>query len=1086
MKTSHTFQDRQGPPSLSKTALVVLVGIYCNLLSAVETTGTIEGTVEDATHAIVPDVRITLLNTQTGASRTLTTEPLGRFVFQSVTAGTYALTAERASFAKFVLTDIRVRVNTHLTVLVTLTVNPAESQVNVSAPVTTVEMTDATIGYVFENKSIVDLPLNGRNYLQLTSLVPGSTPSIGYSEPFNPKTDGGITSSPQVNGSRAEANNYLLDGADNNEAFLGSAAAVPSVESLQEFKIATHLFSAEFGAAGGAVVNVVTKSGSNTLHGSLYEFIRNDYFDARDFFSPKVPILKRNQFGVSIGGPIRKNKTFFFGSYEGLRDRSAPTRTASVPTLLERQGDFSQSAARSKDPTNGLPFPGNKIPLNRISDISQNLLQFYPAPNAGANQSTASPPEPAATDSVLGKLDHKVSKRDDFTVRYFWQNGDRTFHFVPTLLGALDVPNFPVADKFGFNNWALINNYGYSERTVLQSRLSYNRANLQAAIPQFQIDANSLGFTFPVTAPFHNIPLIGVAGLTAIGTSNFDDASHVDNVFVFENVLRLTRGHHLITVGGRIGATQVNAGTRTAFMGNYFFGGAASGNAFADFLLGDPAFFLQIGGDPGRAFRSKDFAYFIQDSFALTRHFTMTFGFRHEIFLPLSDVRRRTGSFRPGEKSIVRPTVPRDVVFPGDPGVGPSTYRLDTKNLGPRIGFAWDPFGDGRTSIRGGYGIYYKPLIAFVAFQTFVSPSITNATQVFTPTFADPFGGASPYAAGHTILPVGPGTQVNTIDPSLNTSSTQHYSLSIQREVMRDYVLELGYVGSRSAHLLGTVQINPATFVPGNSTAANINARRPFQPYGQVYQQRSGSSANYNSLQVSLTKRWSAGFSILGSYTYSRAIDDVSVPQVFQSLDGQPPNVIAANPRNLRAERAASSFDMPQTFTMSFVWELPNLASLTGWRKHLLEGWQLNGILQVHSGPPFTIYDPSDPNLDGETSDRPNLAGDPLPPGFERTVKLDFNTAAFTPTPRGENVFGNVGRNALRSRGFQSFAPSVFKNFNLTNGVNLQLRMEVFNAFNHPNFAPPISDITSPEFGTIVNTLSNNQRQIQFASRFTF
>jgi hypothetical protein len=1039
---------------LPKTALVVLIRIYCTSMSAVETTGTVEGTVEDATHAVVPDVRLTLVNIQTGDSRTLTTGPLGRFVFPSVPVGTYVLTAERASFTKYVLSDMQVRVSANLTILVTLTVNRAQSEVNVPAAVTTIEMTDATLGQVFENKSLLDLPLNGRNYLQLTTLVPGSTPPIGYSEPFNPRTDGGITSSPQVNGSRAEANNYLLDGADNNEAFLGSAAAVPSVESLQEFKIATHLFSAEFGAAGGAVVNVVTKSGSNALHGSLYDFIRNDRFDARNYFSPVVPILKRNQFGGAIGGPIRKNKTFFFGSYEGLRERSAPTRTASVPTLLERQGDFSQSTARPIDPATGLPFPGNKIPSDRINRISKNLLQFYPAPNAGPNQSIASPSEPATTDSVLGRLDHKVSKNDDLMVRFFWQNGNRMFHFVPSLLGALDVPSFPVVDEFGFKNWALTNNYGFSERTILQSRFSYNRANLQAAIPQFRIDANSLGFTFPVTAPFQNIPLIGIAGLTAIGTSNFDDASHVDNVFVFENVLRLTRGRHLISVGGRIGATQVNAGTRTAFMGNYLFSGAASGSPFADFLLGDPFSFLQIGGDSGRAFRSKDFVYFIQDSFALSRRLTVTFGLRHEIFLPLYDVRLRTGSFRPGEKSIVRPTVPTDVVFPGDPGVTRSTYRLDLKNLGPRIGFAWDPFGDGRTSMRAGYGIYYKPLIAFVAFQTFVSPSITNATLVFSPNFADPFAGASPYASGHTVLPVGPGTQVNTMDPNLKPSSTQHYSLSIQRQVKRDYVLELGYVGSKSAHLLGTVQINPATFVPGNSTAANINARRPFQPYGAVYQQRSGSSANYNSFQASLTKHWSGGFSLLSSYTYSRVIDDVSVPQVFQSIDGQPPNVIAANPNDLRAERAASSFDMTHTFTTSFGWELPKFPDLNGWKKHLLAGWQFNGIFQAHSGPPFTIYDPSDPNLDGETSDRPNLVGNPLPAGFERTAAHDFNIAAFAPTPRGENVFGDVGRNSLRSRGFQSFAFSVFKNFNLTKQLGLQLRMEAFNAFNHPNFAP--------------------------------
>ncbi|HYZ84619.1 MAG TPA: carboxypeptidase regulatory-like domain-containing protein [Bryobacteraceae bacterium] len=1070
---------------ISKIALCVLLSSFRHLMSAMQITATIEGTVQDTTQAVVPGVHVTLTNKETGDVQTAVTGALGRFAFSSVSVGTYVLSAERTPFTRYVVTDIPVRLGAKLTFLIPLEVGTTKAEISVSAPVTSIALADPTLGRVMDNKSLMDLPLNGRNYLQLTHLVPGSTPPIGYSQPFNPKTDGGITSSPQVNGSRAESNSYLLDGADNNEPFLGSAAAVPPIESLQEFRVATHVFGAEFGGAGGAVVNAVTKSGTNAFHGSVYEFLRNDAFDARDFFSPRVPILKRNQFGASLGGPIRKSKTFFFGNYEGVRERSAPTRTASVPTLPEREGDFSQSAVKPLDPTTGQSFPGDRIPANRINSISRSLLQFYPAPNAGVDRSTASPTEPSTTDSVLGRFDQKITQKNDLTLRYFLQKGHRTFHFVPTFLGSLDVPDFPVSDRFRFTNWTLADIHGVSERTVAQFRFSYNRANLDAAIPQFQIDAKSLGFTFPVTAPFHNIPLIGVSGLTAIGTSNFDDASHVDNVFVLENVWHLTRGQHLITVGGRVGASQVNAGTTTAFMGNYSFTGAASGNPFADFLLGTPASFLQIGGDSGRAFRSKHFAYFVEDSFAITPHLRMTLGLRHDIFLPLYDRLRRTGSFRPGEQSIVRPGVPRDVVFPGDPGVSRSTYRLDWRNLGPRLGIAWDPFGDGKTSVRAGYGIYYRPPLVFVAFQTFVSPSITSATALFTPNFADPFAGASPYAPGRSMLPVGPGTQVNTIDPNLTTPSAQHYSLSIQRQLTKDFVLELGYVGGRGVHLLGTVQLNPATFVPGDSTQANINGRRPYQPYGAVYDQMGGFSSNYNALQASLTRHWSRGLSLLLSYTYSRAIDDVSVPQVFQSVEGQPPNVIAANPRDWRAERAASSFDMPHTFALSFVWDLPR-PTWSGWTRQLLGDWQLNGILLAHSGPPFTVYDPSDPNVDGETSDRPNLIGNPFPRGFKRSVARDFNTAAFAPTPRGENVFGNLGRNSLRSRGFESLAFSVFRIFNLNSRFTLQMRAEAFNVLNHANFAPPVSEITSPSFGSILNTRPNNPRQLQFALRLAF
>ncbi|HYZ86429.1 MAG TPA: carboxypeptidase regulatory-like domain-containing protein [Bryobacteraceae bacterium] len=1068
-----------------KIALSILLTSHRASLPAMQTTATIQGTVQDATSAVVPGVQVKLVNKETGDAESVVTGPLGRFVFPSVRVGTYTLSAERVPFTKYLLNDIPVRVDDHLTFAISLDVQATRSEVNVSAPVTSVALADATLGYVVENKSLVDLPLNGRNYLELTYLVPGSTPPIGYSEPATPKTQGGLTSSPQVNGSRAEANGYLLDGADNNEAFLGSAAAVPPIESLQEFRVATHLFSAQFGGAGGAVVNVVTRSGTNAFHGSVYEFLRNDAFDARDFFSPTVSTLKRNQFGVALGGPIRKNKTFFFGNYEGIRERSAPTRTASVPTLAEREGDFSRSAVKPVDPTTGMPFVGDRIPANRINSISSRLLQFYPAPNTGVDRSTASPTEPSTTDSVLARLDHKVTMKNDLTLRFLLQDGDRRFHFVPTFLGPLDVPNFPVSDRFHFQNWNLTNTYGFSERTLTQVRFSYNRANLDAAIPQFQIDAKSLGFTFPVTVPFHNIPLVAVSGLTAIGTSNFDDASHINNVFVFENVWNFTRGRHLITAGGRIGAVQVNTVATPVFMGSYFFTGAASGNAFGDFLLGDPGFFLQIGGDPGRAFRSKHFAYFIEDSFAVTPHLRMTLGLRHDIFLPLYDRLRRTGSFRPGEQSIVRPSVPRDVVFPGDPGVSRSTYQLDWRNFGPQVGIAWDPFGDGNTSVRAGYGIYYKPAVVFVAFQTSVSPSITGSTTVFSPNFADPFLSASPFAPGQSVLPVGPGTQVNTIDPNLTTPYTQHYSLSIQRQLTKDFVLELGYVGGRGVHLLGTVQLNPATFVPGDSTQANINARRPYQPYGAVYDQMGGFSSSYNALQASLTRHWSRGLALLVSYTYSRAIDDVSVPQVFQTIEGQPPFVIAANPYDWRAERAASSFDMPHTFALSFVWELPR-PGWSGWTRQLLGGWQLNGIFQAHSGPPFTVYDPSDPNVDGESSDRPNLVGNPFPSGFKRSVARDFNTAAFAPTPQGANVFGNLGRNSLRSRGLESLALSVFRTFNLNSEFTLQIRAEAFNVLNHANFAPPVSDITSPNFGRILNTRPSNPRQLQFALRLAF
>ncbi|MBV8224521.1 MAG: TonB-dependent receptor [Verrucomicrobia bacterium] len=1054
---------------------------------SVETTGIIEGTVEDSSGAVVSGVAVTVKDEQTGHVESVVTGGLGRFAFPNLAVGTYDLTAEQAGFKKSVQLGIPLRVAEDVNLLVVLQVGKVTSEVVINAPVTNVDTKDLTIGKVIETRSLTDLPLNGRNYMQLTTLVPGSVPSVGYAEPANPQIPGGVNITPQVNGGRIEANNFLLDGGDNNEPFLASAAVVPSVEAIQEFKMQTNLYTAEFGGGGGAIVNVLTKSGTNEVHGSVYEFLRNDAFDAHNFFSPTVSVLKRNQFGVSLGAPIRKNRTFVFGNYEGFLEHQAPTHDATVPTLLERQGDFSQSAVKPTDPSTGQAFPGNVIPADRLSAISQKLLPYYPAPNRGSDISSSSPLQPERTDQVLVKLDHQLTNKDDVTARYVFQHGDRTFDFVPSLLGSIDVPDFPGKDEFLFQNAGLANSFVFSPAIVNEAHFGYNRAVLHAATAQFHIDARGLGFTFPVTASFANIPLISVSGFTSIGTSNFFNTDKTNNIFVFEDNLSISRGRHLIRAGFHVGSTQVNAATLTLYSGGYLFAGAFTGSPLADFLLGDPFLFLQVGGDGTRDFRNREYTYFLQDSFAVTPHLTIFLGLRHEIFNPIFDNGLRMSTFRPGRQSVVRPTVPTDVLFPGDPGISSSTYPRDWKDLGPRVGIAWDPFSDGKTSVRVGYGIYYKPPVTFVVFQTVTAPSILNVSLLTAPSYADPFLGNSPFKSGNKVLPVGPGTQVNFLDPNLRTPYTQHYSLGIQRAIRRNYVLEVDYVGTKGTRLIGPVDVNPPVFIPGASTAANINSRRPYQPWGQLWEGCSCFSSSYNSLQASLNKHWSKGFSLLASYTYSKSIDYFSVSQFDWTSDGEPARISAANPRDVAAERGDSTFDVPHRFVASFVWELPFFkAASEVLQKNLLSGWQVNGILQVQSGRPFTVYDPSDPNIDGETSDRPNLIGNPFPSGFTRTLKEDFNTAAFQRIPEGTNEFGTAGRNILRTRRFADIDLSVFKAFDLTRSIKLEFRAESFNLFNHPNFGPPVSDITSPDFGRILNTLPANERQLQFGLRLAF
>lgn len=1071
----------------TRVGVNLLLVLALTLSSYAQTeTATLSGRVIDPQGAVVPRTQVQATNIDTNVKVTTETNDAGIYVVLNLRPGRYRIIVRKDGFKEIVKTDVVLHVQDVVAHNFSLEVGSVAQSITVTGGAPLVETKDPTLGKVIENKMIVNLPLNGRNFMQLTVLVPGSVPALNYGLPATPEMPGGINATPQVNGLRSESNTFLLDGADNNEPFLGSAAVVPSVEAIQEFKMQSNVYNAEYGSVGGAVINVVTKSGTNELHGNVYEFLRNDVFDARNFFASEVAPLRRNQFGFSLGGPIRRNRTFLFGNYEGLRERAGITRTAVVPSSLERLGDFSQSAVKPVDPLTGQPFPQDRIPIARLHPISQQLLQFYPEPNNGLSRFLSSPTSSTANDQFLLRLDHKIAEKNDLMVRYLFQDGGRGFHFVKGFLGDIDVPNFPVSDTFRLQNLSITDVHIFSTTIVNQARLGYNRAHLVAATPEFAIDPQALGFTFPAV-DFQNVPYINISGLTSVGTSvTTGDTDKLNNIVTIEDTVSILRGRHLVKIGGRASWTRVDVESFNGFPGSFLFAGLFSGNATADFLLGSPLLFFQTGGDPNRNYRTSEYTYFIHDSFTVTPSFTLSLGLRHEIFQPVYDTGGRMATFRPGAQSTVRPQVPPGVLFPGDPGITRSTWERDNNNISPRVGFAWNVFNKGKTSLRGGYGLSYDPPVTFVTFQTFLAPSLFQIGLVFVPNYADPFAGSSPFQPGASEFAVLPGTQVNFLSPTLATPYVQQYNLSVQHELAKEYVLEVAYVGTKGTKLLGTVQVNPPVFVAGSSTPANIQSRRPVQPWGQVFEQRSGFSSNYNALQTSLTKYFSKGLSFLASYTFSKTIDLVSVPQQFQFTEGQPPTVNAANPRDLNAERAVAAFDVPHRLVLSFTAELPFLKGQRRPLARLLGGWQVSGIVQVQSGLPFTVFDDSDPSFDGETSDRPNLVGECNPSDFARTIDSDFNTSAFERVLPGSGLFGTAGRNACRARGTENVDLSVLKTFELNERFELQFRAEVFNLFNHPNFAPPVNNINSPDFGRILNTVRTNERQMQFGLKLEF
>ncbi|MGC8761852.1 MAG: carboxypeptidase regulatory-like domain-containing protein [Bryobacteraceae bacterium] len=1060
-------------------AVAVILG---NPVLAQETTATLRGVVVDASKGVVPEAKVTATNTLTGVGRSASTNRDGAYVLPLLPAGPYELTVEAAGFQRYVQKGIALTINQQAVVNVELSVGSRSESVEVMEEASPVNTVQGATGQVIGSTAIHQLPLNGRNYLQLATLQPGIAPQNIAVIEFTPALGGQQGFS--ANGLRPQSNNFLLDGADNNDGVLGTAAGVPSPDALEEFRILTNAYSAEYGRGGGAVVNVLTRSGTNDVHGSAYDFLRNQVFDARNFFSPGVPPLTQNQFGGTLGGPIRRNRTFFFASYEGFRNKQGVTASATVLSIVERQGDFSRSSSKPRDPTTGQPFPNNSIPLSRISPIAQSLLTLVPAPNAGANQLISTVNGDTNSDQFLLRGDQVMSSRNTLSARYFYQSGVIAKPF--TSPPPVNIPGFPYEDEFGFQNGVITDTHTFRPNLLNEARFNFSRIRTVNNHPAYQIDPETMGFRYPGAG---NIPTVILSGLTTIGTSVSTDNLRRDNTFQFQEHVTYIRGAHAIRFGADVYRNRFSLRGDTNLNGSFTFSGSTTGSAAADLLLGLPSAFSQ--GSPGAAayFHSTFLQPYIQDDIRVTRRLMLNFGLRYELDLPVSEQQDRLIAFRPGLQSHRFPNAPTGLVFQGDPGVG-QIVRTEKNNWAPRVGFAWDVFGDGRTSVRGGYGIYYDALLGTLYNNLALTVPFTEvASGTALQNFADPFGGQSPFAGNGAGVFFPQLLSLNAIDGGYTSPYSQQWNLTVERELPRGVVFSAGYLGTRGVHLPGTRVLNTAVFVPGNSTARNVDQRRPYAPaFGQILDFISAFDSNYHSLQLSANKRWSHGLTFLTAYTYGKAIDNASFPTGRLAVRV---GTLVQNQNDFRGERGLSNFDQRHRLTFSYVWELPVFRSRNNFAGRLFGGWQLAGVATIQSGSPFIIQDGSDPNLDGVASDRPNVIRNPNLPSGQQTVRRFWDTAAFVRLPSGTNAFGNAGRNIVIGPNDRNFDASLVKGFRLRESANAQFRWEVFNVFNRANFAnpsggSPTNDISSPLFGQITSTLPNSQRIMQLALRVTF
>ena len=1091
--------------------LVIFAGTS---VSSQEIASSIRGTLLDPSGAAVSGAKVTAIHTETGLTRTVMSDSQGAYVLVELPIGHYRLEAEAKGFQKYVQDGISLDVNQAATLSLHLAIGMSSQEIQVQADASLLEVAESSLGKTVQERDVLDLPLNGRNFSQLGLLQPGVVPLT----PGLIEAGGGLRSGQgyAVNGQRPESNNFLIDGADNfNSVDAGYVIQLP-IDSIAEFRILTHTANAEFGHSTGSTTNIITRSGSNSFHGDVWEFLRNDAMDAKSFFANSVEPLKRNQFGGTFGGPIKRDKTFFFLYYEGLRNRQGETVGATVPTALERQGNFAQLCPEGF--TNELcnnsqhqlvnefaaqpqPFLNNQLPF--INSIAQTLTPFFPMPNdpsQGPNAYIATQTLVQDNDQFGVRLDHYLTSKDVLNFRYMFTQG---YTIDPLSTAGANVPGFPVGEDQRAQNFVAQETHNFSPRVTSVVRVSFMRNKFLFDEHLNHASPASLGFQYsPSLDVAAGPPFVQVAGYASVGDPISGPRNTYENALDASGSLTWIHGRHQFKFGGGYGHDQINVLFGIASNGFFVFAPFPVSDAFASFLFGQPVFFLQGGGDLSRGLRGNNANFYAQDTYKLTSRLTLNAGLRYELPFPYIEIHNRTNLFEPGVQSKVFPTAPAGLVYPGDPGVPRGLIPAETIAFAPRVGLSWDPNGKGQWVISSAYGIFYDPYYTGEGgpLQTPVSaPPFLQTPQVNLPNFADPFNGSNPFNGNSFAQPM----TLLTLDKSLRLPYAQDWNLNIERAFASDWLLEAAYVGTKGTKLPRFIEGNPAVFVPGQSTEGNVNERRLYsgctlaQPapcnFASVGLIAGIANSSYNALEVSLKKRFGHGLSFLASYTLSKAIDDVSsfniTGSASQSVAGE--NDLAQNPFDLAAERGRSMFDARHRFVLSYEWMPPLWKSPQNWYQHVLGNWQVNGITTIMSGTPFTVYDSQDvdlqggaPEISGFSSNRPDLIGNPN--SGPHTPQEWFNVAAFQRlnpvTQAGQ--FGNAGRNIVQGPGYQQWDFSAFKNIKLGESKTLQFRGELFNIFNHPNFMLPNNDISSPNFGEISGAQPG--RLVQLALKFLF
>ncbi|MGD9903094.1 MAG: TonB-dependent receptor [Vicinamibacterales bacterium] len=1068
------------------TALALAVVLLPAPASA-QATGQINGVVTDTSGAVLPGVTIEATNQATGALRVAVSGDDGLYTLPLLQPGLYNVRAELAGFRVALQESVRVTVSETARVAFQLEVGQVTETVTVVAQATLVETANATHGIVIDQQKVVDLPLNGRNFTQLGTLIPGVVaPPSGLGGQQGDATPGGFgntTGGFNVNGMRNQSNNFLMDGATNNDTFNTGFVLRPPPDAIEEFKILTHAFGAEYGRNAGSVVNVVTKSGSNTLSGAAWEFNRDDALQARNFFAPGTqpkPELKQNQFGGAVGGPLVRNRLFGFGYYEGFRNDAGTTTNVVVLSEAQRAGNFGSTTIR--DPLTGLPFPNNTIPANRISPAAARLLsEFVPLPNSPGNRYIVSPTVNDVRDQFGARIDVQIAQGHSLLLRYMRADTERT---TPRIIAAVDQQALAtLQDTMASYNWVIASN------VIAQTRASVNRISANPAVTS-GLNPRDFGINFANTNPLAaGLPSIAVAGFFGGGTAALGDpqqpfVNRVNHVWQAASDITWIAGRHSLKFGVDVRREAMNIAFINRPNGDLSFNGSLSGNSAADFLLGLPSQARATTQQVTQDGYGWLFAGYVQDDFRITPNLTVNLGLRYELPTPFIDKNDAITGFVTGQQSTVYPNAPTGLVYPGDAGIPRGIVPTDKNNFAPRVSVAWDPFGDGKTSVRSAFGVFYDALAGQGDFfqSGVLSPPFTPLVELNTPTpitLADPLaavaGPPNPFPAALTIIGWG---------DDFKSPYAYHFNVGVQRQIAARLGAEVSYVGSRGFNLPIFMEVNPGVYVPGQTT----RGARIMPAFALVRPTFSAAQSWFDSLQTSLRLLPTRGLNVLASYTLGKATDHVS----GLNIGGEPRPVLpvvqgdqASLDRALAAEKGPALFDARHRFVLSFGYELPRLEGQAAALRAVAGGWQLNGIFQAQTGFPVPI------SLGGVLdirylTNRPDVTCDPN--DGPKTTSEYFETSCFTAltlAQTGERP-GNVGRNTVRGPGFQRTDLSIFKNFDFLSRHRVQLRVEAFNVWNQARFIIPNAGgvFGTAPFGQI--TQAEDGRVIQLGIKYSF